>query len=72
MSKGLSPFILALGLAAAVSVPAPAEAHHSFAMYDRCTMETLTGKLTRFNTGADHAQLNFEIVGPDAGRHATR
>jgi hypothetical protein len=40
-----------------------AEAHHSFAMYDREKTETLTGKLTRFIPGANHAQLIFEVVG---------
>jgi hypothetical protein len=39
-----------------------AEAHHSFAMYDREKSETLTGKLTRFIPGANHAQLIFELV----------
>lgn len=40
-------------------------AHHSFAMYDQSKQETLTGKLTRFIPGANHAQLLFELVGPD-------
>lgn len=45
-------------------VAAPALAHHSFAMYDRETTRTFTGKLIRFNPGANHAQLIFELVGP--------
>jgi hypothetical protein len=44
---------------------APAQAHHSFAMYDRTATETLTGRLTRFIPGANHAQLIFEVLGPD-------
>ncbi len=40
-------------------------AHHSFAMYDQSKQETMTGKLTRFIPGANHAQLIFEIVGED-------
>jgi hypothetical protein len=38
------------------------EAHHSFAMYDQSTTRTLTGKLTRFIPGANHAQLVFELL----------
>ena len=37
-------------------------AHHSFAMYDRQTTRTMTGKLTRFVPGANHAQLLFQLV----------
>lgn len=40
----------------------PAAAHHSFAMYDRSQSATLTGKLSRFIPGANHAQLIFELV----------
>ena len=43
----------------------PCEAHHSFAMYDRDQTKTVTGKLIRFIPGANHAQLIFEVVGPD-------
>lgn len=43
----------------------PAMAHHSFAMYDQLKQKTLTGKLTRFVLGANHAQLLFELLGPD-------
>src|SRR5262245_19175370 len=44
---------------------ATAFAHHSFAMYDQSKQETMTGKLTRFIPGANHAQLIFEVVGQD-------
>jgi hypothetical protein len=53
---GASAAVLAL-LAAA-----PAFAHHSFAMYDTTKSKTLTGMLTRFLPGANHAQLLFSLV----------
>jgi len=34
-------------------------------MYDQTKTLTLTGKLTRFVLGANHAQLLFELLGPD-------
>jgi hypothetical protein len=40
-------------------------AHHSFAMYDQNTTKTLTGKLTRYIPGANHAQLIFQLLGED-------
>ena len=40
-------------------------AHHSFAMYDQTKKVTLTGRLTRFVLGANHAQLLFDVLGPD-------
>jgi hypothetical protein len=52
-------------IAAAALMPAVSEAHHSFAMYDQTKNETLTGRLTRFVPGANHAQLIFELVGSD-------
>lgn len=39
-----------------------AGAHHSFAMYDLTQSRTLTGKLIRFNPGANHASLYFELI----------
>lgn len=42
-----------------------AMAHHSFAMYDQAQVKTLTGKLTRFIPGANHAQLIFELLEAD-------
>lgn len=44
---------------------APALAHHSFAMYDQGQTKTLTGKLTRYIPGSNHAQLIFEVLGAD-------
>jgi hypothetical protein len=40
-------------------------AHHSFAMYDMTASKTMTGKLTRFIPGSNHAQLIFEVIGAD-------
>lgn len=51
-----------IGMAAGGVAPERAEAHHSFAMYDQSKTETLTGRLTRFVPGANHAQLLFELV----------
>ena len=54
-----------LGLIAAVMMAAPAWAHHSFAMYDQTVTKTLSGKLTRYVPGANHAQLLFVVVDND-------
>ena len=43
----------------------PALSHHSFAMYDQTVEKTMTGKLTRFIPGSNHAQLIFDLVEPD-------
>jgi len=63
MSRHIEINLAAL-LAALLALPvaAPVAAHHSFAMYDRNRSVTLTGKLTRFIPGANHAQLIFEVV----------
>lgn len=50
---------LVLGLAQS------ARAHHSFAMYDMQKSQSMTGKLTRFIPGGNHAQLVFEVLGDD-------
>jgi len=47
---------------AAVMLAVPAFAHHSFAMYDQTVTKTLSGKLTRFVPGANHAQILFVVV----------
>lgn len=39
--------------------------HHSFAMYDTKQTRIFTGRLTQFIPGANHAQLIFEVLGPD-------
>ena len=43
----------------------PVFAHHSFAMYDQTMTKTLSGKLTRYVPGANHAQLLFVVVDND-------
>ena len=50
---------------AALMVAAPAFAHHSFAMYDQTVTKTLSGKLTRYVPGANHAQILFTVVDND-------
>jgi hypothetical protein len=56
-----------LSMAASVATvwPATGNAHHSFAMYDQSQVKTMTGKLTRFIPGANHAQLIFEVLEGD-------
>jgi len=49
----------------AAMMPAPVLSHHSFAMYDQTTTKTMTGKLTRFIPGGNHAQLIFELLEAD-------
>ncbi len=43
----------------------PALSHHSFAMYDQTMEKTVTGKLTRYIPGSNHAQLIFALLNPD-------
>src|SRR5437868_7360453 len=50
---------------AAVMLAVPAFAHHSFAMYDQTVTKTLSGKLTRYVPGANHAQVLFIVVDND-------
>lgn len=60
--------LASLAAATAIAVcaaPMPAAAHHSFAMYDQAQLRTLTGKLTRFIPGANHAQMIFEVLESD-------
>ena len=47
-------------------LPVSAQAHHSFAMYDRNITKTFTGRLIRFIPGANHAQLIFELIDENA------
>jgi len=56
---------LLLGFIASVFMAAPALAHHSFAMYDQTVTKMLSGKLTRYVPGANHAQLLFVVVDND-------
>ena len=52
--------VLAFGV-----IAGPAYAHHSFAMYDQTVTRTLSGKLTRYVPGANHAQILFVVVDND-------
>ena len=56
---------LSAAILGAVLVTVPVGAHHSFAMYDQTQTKTMTGKLTRYIPGSNHAQLVFEVLGPD-------
>jgi hypothetical protein len=51
--------------ALAACLAAPALAHHSFAMYDMNQTRTVTGKLTRYIPGANHAQFVFDLLDAD-------
>ena len=53
---------LSLAAAAALLIAAPTSAHHSFAMYDMTATTTVTGKITRFIPGPNHAQILFALV----------
>jgi len=52
-------------IAACAMMAAPALSHHSFAMYNMTVTKVMTGKLTRFIPGSNHAQLIFEVLNPD-------
>ena len=56
---------IAAGIALLLLSSVPSYAHHSFAMYDMAETKTMTGKLTRFIPGSNHAQLIFEVIGDD-------
>jgi hypothetical protein len=58
--------VVAAAVAMSVVVgKASLSAHHSFAMYDQTATKTMTGKLTRFVPGGNHAQLIFEVLDDD-------
>lgn len=61
MTKTVS-IALSLVSAAAAFTSMPAAAHHSFAMYDMEKSTTVTGKITRFIPGPNHAQILFALV----------
>ena len=52
-------------IAALLMSAMPALAHHSFAMYNMAVTRVMTGKLTRFIPGSNHAQLIFEVLNND-------
>ena len=56
---------LIVAIVMSVAVAMPTWAHHSFAMYDQTVTRTLSGKLTRYVPGANHAQILFIVVDND-------
>lgn len=60
---GLSAAICAV--AASAGLTGVATAHHSFAMYDQSKRVSLTGRLTRYIPGPNHAQFLFELLEAD-------
>lgn len=54
-----------LGIMVLGVMATPALSHHSFAMYDQTVTKTMTGKLTRYIPGANHAQLIFQVLDND-------
>jgi len=62
--SGFSRTVGVIGLLLA-GLTQSAIAHHSFAMYDMQKSQSMTGKLTRFIPGGNHAQLVFEVLGDD-------
>ena len=52
--------IISLGL-----VVAPVSSHHSFAMYDQTKTLVLTGVAHQFISQANHAEIQFYLIGPD-------
>ena len=54
-----------LGIIFLCLLTVPALAHHSFAMYDQSITKTMSGKLTRYIPGSNHAQLIFDVLDND-------
>jgi hypothetical protein len=63
--RSIGAACLSMTASVAMVWPMTGNAHHSFAMYDQSQTRTLTGKLTRFIPGANHAQLIFELLEAD-------
>ncbi len=63
--KRLAGPALVMTLSCGLFMALPAQAHHSFAMYDTKITRSFTGRLTQFIPGANHAQIIFELIGPD-------
>lgn len=57
--------VMAAAASLALAAATPVLAHHSFAMYNMSATRVMTGKLTRFIPGSNHAQLIFEVLNPD-------
>jgi hypothetical protein len=63
--RSIGAACLSMAASVAMAWPMTGHAHHSFAMYDQSQVKTMTGKLTRFIPGANHAQLIFEVLEAD-------
>lgn len=50
------------GVAAAVALAAPLQAHHSFAPFDQTRTRVFTGVVTRVNPDANHLQIYFAVM----------
>lgn len=64
-TRSLEVTLLSVAVIASVLV-STVLAHHSFAMYDMTKTVTFTGVLTRFVSQANHAEMHFVPLGPDA------
>ena len=60
MNRFVAGVAVVAGLAAL-----PAQAHHSFAMYDQTQTLTLTGVVYQFVAQANHAELHVYLIGSD-------
>jgi hypothetical protein len=66
VEKRLSMSRIVAGMAVIAGLAAlPAQAHHSFAMYDQTQTLTLTGVVYQFVAQANHAELHVYLIGPD-------
>ena len=61
--RKISGALCALGLL--LSAAAPADAHHSFAMFDMSKNIMLTGTVKEFRWSMPHVWIHLVIVGPD-------
>src|SRR5688572_12861807 len=61
-ARHAAAFVAIIGIAVLSNA---ALGHHSFAMYDQSITKTMTGKLTRYIPGANHAQLIFAVIDAD-------
>ncbi len=66
MTRRAAKLVLPLALAAAYAAPAPADAHHSFAMYDSARLISVNATVKEFQWTNPHAIL-IVITGPDPG-----
>jgi hypothetical protein len=65
MKRQLRGLMTAALMAASFAVSTPVLAHHSFAMYDQTKTLVLTGVAYRFVAQANHAEIQFYLIGPD-------